>query len=296
LITRLVLLTLKPEAWAETARYPLHVTLLPLLLAILLGAVAVTSAQTYRLIGALQSFAATYDQKYPALEFDSSGVLSAKGELPDPIRFNLPDMLTQSEMPVLIDPTGKTTPESIKSSGFFITDKNAVVTSPDGPAFTLPLTTAVMFIEMRVPGPGTSKLINGAALQEAVTNRIPGVILSGVMTIFLLSLGEAAWAAFMIFLLSPMVILAAAGPRPESGPDKRLILPRRAAARIVAGLLVPLVLANAALRASGHPLQGSLHQFAFFFWILAAAAMAIWAGVLAKKMFAPAGNRNKNKK
>ena len=92
----------------------------------------------------------------------------------------------------------------------------------------------------------------------------------------------------MIFLLSPMVILAAAGPRPDSGPDKRLILPRRAACRIVAGLLVPLVLASAGMRAAGHPLSASLHQFAFFFWMLAAAAMAIWAGVLAKKMYAPA--------
>ena len=51
----------------------------------------------------------------------------------------------------------------------------------------------------------------------------------------------------------------------------RLILPRRAAYRMAAGLLVPLVLLDAVLNALGHPVAGLLGgQGAIIFWFLAA--------------------------
>ncbi len=282
LLVRLLLLCFKPEAWAETARYPLHVTLIPLLLAIVIGAIAISYGETSRLVASLQNFAATYEEHhYPPLQLDSKGVLSVDGDLPDPIRFEL------SGMPVLIDPTGKTRPDSLKYNAIVITDKNAVLVSEEGSPFSVPLTTASMFLAAKIPAPGTTKIIDGPSLRVFVANRLPNFVFSGALAVVFQVFIDSIWATLMMLLLSPLVTLAAAGPRPEAGTDRRLMLPRRAAYRMAAGLLVPAVLISAGFRASGHPLQATLGMFTLGFWFLATGGMAIWTGILARRMYGP---------
>src|SRR6185295_13494178 len=79
LLPRFVMLCLRPESWAEAARYPTRFTLIPLLLAVLLGAVGIGISDTWRNVQGMRNFAAGYDSRgYPTLELNSDGVLSAK--------------------------------------------------------------------------------------------------------------------------------------------------------------------------------------------------------------------------
>src|SRR4051812_46779261 len=133
-IPRFVMLCLRPESWAEAARYPTYITLIPLVLAIVIGAVVISVGETTRLVHSLETFAGNYETKnhYPALELNSDGVLSAKGELNSPIRITLPT--TPVAITVLIDPTHKTTPDTLKMPDtIFVTDKELVFMGPDGP-------------------------------------------------------------------------------------------------------------------------------------------------------------------
>src|SRR3569832_2140118 len=82
-IPRFLMLCFRPDSWAEAARYPTYITLLPLILASIIGAVAIAAGETSQMVRSLETFAADYDAKhhYPPLEINSAGILSAKGEL-----------------------------------------------------------------------------------------------------------------------------------------------------------------------------------------------------------------------
>jgi hypothetical protein len=286
------MLCLRPESWAEAARYPSHVTLVALALVVVLAAALIAGSDAVRLSGALQDFAQGYDSHpYPALELHSDGTLSADGPLPEPIRIQLP---TPGAV-ILVDPTGKTVPETIKTPGvLFLTDKEILAMSDQGPAFRYSLAGILggPLSPVALPPAGQTRRIDGAAMQGFLHSHqaifVGGAIMAGVFTFF----AEALWAAVMMFLLCPIVMLATAGPRlnPEV-PDRRLILPKRAAYRMAAAVLVPLIALGAVLHASGHPVAALLGgEGSILFWFFSAGALAIWTGFMARRMY---GNRDR---
>ncbi len=68
----------------------------------------------------------------------------------------------------------------------------------------------------------------------------------------------------------------------------RLILPRRASYRVAAAVLVPLVMFDGILHAVGHPVNSLLGvEWTSLFWFVAAAGLAVWAGIMARVMYTP---------
>lgn len=119
-LARIFLLCFRPESWAQTARYPTYVTLIPLLLAIILGAGLATAGQAYRQGAALWAFAGSYDKHYPAVEVAGDGTLKALDKLDYPIR------VPAFGLVLLVDPTGKTNPETVSwdDTVALVTDKS----------------------------------------------------------------------------------------------------------------------------------------------------------------------------
>lgn len=301
---RLLLLCLRPESWAEAARYPTRITILPLFLAILIAGIAIGIGESSRALAHMRTFAANYDALYPPLEF-SNGTLRATRDLPQPIRFDHP-----TGGSILVDPTGKTAPDHIKSGpSFFISDRDlwiiggndsapvrllslSTLAFPTEKAYTLtpssappPVATAPA-VAAAAPAPVT---INTQTLTHYIhQNSLATTILWTFFTTAFTGAVNSIWAILIMVLICPLVLLAAAGPRIGDAPDRRLILPRRAAYRISAALLVPLIIFGGFMHAAGKPLFSILgFEGATLFWFFAAAALALWSGFLAKRMYTP---------
>jgi hypothetical protein len=221
------------------------------------------------------------------MQLSSDGILAVNGELKAPV------LVPMFGAQILVDPTGATKPETVDAQRVIalITDKDVVLFN--GPfGFTRhPLTAlaASPYELIALPAKGQVKPINGHTIGDLVNAKLPFVVLGALAAAAMQALGEALWVALMIFMICPVIILAAATPRPGGAPAARtLIMPRRAACRMAAGLLLPLVVVGALLRAVGRPVADLLTpQGALLFWFLAALALAIWTGLLAKRMYAP---------
>jgi hypothetical protein len=293
LLPRFIMLCLRPESWAEAARYPTFFTILPLALALLLSAGLIAAAEMSRTFDTFLSFAQSYDHHaYPPLELHSDGTLSATGPLTDPIRIEFP----VSGSLLLIDPTGKTLPETTKVPGVFITDKEMVLLSQEGPAMRFPLAGILdnPMSPVHLPPPGQTRRVDGPSIAAFLQDHRGEFVQWGILAAAMSFLSDGLWAAIMMFLLCPIVMLATAGPRlnPDA-PDRRLILPRRAAYRMAAALLIPLVMLSAILRAIGHPVAVLLGgEGSLLFWFFSAGALAIWTGFMARRMY---GNRDRRR-
>jgi hypothetical protein len=283
LLMRLLLLCLRPESWAEAAQYPTWVTLVPLFLVVVVGALAMGTSETWRTYESARNFAAAYDtQSYPALEINSEGVLSAKGPLEQPIRFNL------HNSPVLVDPTGKITAQTVGMPCLFVSDNQVSVVGSSGPMWAMPLQTLLQLYGVDLPPEGQTKTVSKESLLHFLDRQ--GLVYAGagmVLAVLLRAVGETLWVLMMIFMLCPLIVIAAAGPRDDpDAPHRRLILPKRAAYRMAAGLLVPLTVLGALLRTIGHPVENLLGpDKTMLFWVVAATCLAAWTGLLAKKMY-----------
>jgi len=263
------------------------VTLLPLIFAILLGAVLATTCETARHFTRLENFAATYDQYFPPMELSSDGVLSVKGELKAPVR--VPMFGAESWW---IRP-GATKPETVNAEGVIglITDKSVVqFYGPLGFArHAITELAAPPYGFIKLPEKGQAKPINGQAIGAWLDNKLPLVVIGAGVVAVMQGMGEALWAGLMMFMICPVIMLAAAARvGGGSGGGRTLIMPRRAAYRMAAGILVPLVMVGALLRALGHPIAETLTpQGALFFWFIAALVLAVWTGLMAKRMYGP---------
>lgn len=300
---RLLMLIFRPESWAEAARYQSKYTVVPLALAIVLACLGIGVSESARALGAMRQFAANYDRHYPPLEFTSAGTLRATGELKEPIRFQ-----SQNGATVLIDPTGKTAPESIKAGPtFFVTDKDiwAISTTDALPTRVGSLTQFTPLVEF--PAPAASAMtattapavttapaplavtINGTTMNQFLAEESGGLVVFWTMVhAFGYGVANALWAVLMMLLICPLVLLGAAGPKIGEGPDRRLILPRRAAYRMSAAVLIPLIVFGGVLHALGKPVMNLLgFEGSTLFWFFAAAGLALWTGVLAKRLFTP---------
>ena len=225
------------------------------------------------------------------LEYTSDGVLHAKADLASPIRFENASSSIALWGVVLIDPTGKTVPESIKSPTILVTDKEIAVVTGNGDAPVSHRALAKLFVP---PPAGQTQIINGTTMKDFLKDygSATGLLFGFTVALFL-ALGNALWAAFMMFLISPLIMLAAAGGiKTGDGPDRRLLLPRRAAYRMAAATLVPLLMLGAGLQATGHPVMLLLGpQGGTLFWFFSASALGIWTGFMARKMYGPQETR-----
>jgi hypothetical protein len=94
----------------------------------------------------------------------------------------------------------------------------------------------------------------------------------------------------MMLMMTPLIILTTASFHGEipiaGGRHGSLILPRRAAYRMAAAFLVPLVLIAGLLRATGHSVVDAFGlQGGLLFWFLVPMALAIWTGWMARQMY-----------
>ncbi|HEY4329251.1 MAG TPA: hypothetical protein VGN88_05910, partial [Phycisphaerae bacterium] len=206
LIQRFLRLCLLPESWAQAARYPTHVTLVPLILTIFFGIFIVAVAQTTRQVVHLQEFAATYDAKYPPLEINSEGILSVKGELKGPIRVPL------MGSDVLVDPTGKTVPLEENATHIFAvvsSDHVETVTrdSDGNPAEQRTLKQLAMppLSVFDLPEAGKTRVIDGPVISNYLSNRMPLFIGGGIMVFAGQLAAESLWALAMVIFLSPLI-------------------------------------------------------------------------------------------
>jgi len=245
------MLCLRPESWAEAARYRTTATLIPLICAVFLGAMLMSWFNMRHIREALTTFAAGYEaNKYPALELHSSGTLTAQGPLPSPIRMELPEAL------ILIDPTGTTSPDSVKTPAIFITGDEVYVTSSDGPVKWTSTQSLAALLMVNLPPAGQTKVINGASISDLVQKRGGFYQVMSVPASIFIGLGEAIWGALMILLVAPLVVITAGSFSADSeNAQRRLILPRRAAIRMCMAFLVPVFVLDGILRATGHGLS-----------------------------------------
>ncbi len=292
LLVRLISLCLRPEAWAQTARYPTRVTVIPLLLATLLsaGLVAVSMASAFR--ASVATSADRFDaQKFPAITLDSDGNLHAAGPMDRPARIDL-ESATVS-LPVLIDPTGKTTTDSVKDPLAILVEGNEAIMLVNGQKLieqTLP--DALRALDIDLPAKGSVAPLDGGSIRAFAAGRSQVFAAVGLSFWLGVAITDGLWCLMTIFFISPLIMLAAAVTLNADGPERRLILPRRAAYRMAAGLLVPLVIVDAVLTAIGHPVAALLGaQGAMIFWFIAAGALAVWTGIMANHMYGPKPRR-----
>jgi hypothetical protein len=267
----MVLFCLKPESWPAAARYPSRFTLIPLILAIVIAAAIIGSADGVRFTGNLEKYAADF----PALEINSDGILKYKEPRTEPVRFKF------SRGQIVLDPANTSKIDVSKTPNtYLITDRDFVVPGAFGTDTHYPLSTLPTY-GVPLPEKGKTDTFDANSLR----NFAPRL---GIALAFVVSLGQfigdVLWAAMMMFFISPLITLVA------SVGDRSLILPRRAAYRMAAALLIPLIIFNAAMHLAGYPIAdafGGGGEIAWLIFFGAAAALAVWTGIMARHMFGP---------
>ncbi len=275
ILKRLILLCLKPEAWPAAARYPLWVTLVPLFLAILIAAGVVGTVAAMNVMRGLHSFAQSYDARYPQLDLNSDGLLSVKDPARQPVEFLFGDER------IVVDTTGKTSFDSIKDPSAALVNSHEILLRFNG--YDSDPREIKAAIPLLVPEKGGVTHINGTTLQQLVRDRRPELVASFAIVLVLMKLlTETLWVAITMFLIFPAVSIGAAVGR------TRLFIPKRAAYRIAAAVLVPIVLFSAFTSAAGYSVSAVVGgENSILFWFFSAAALAFWGGYMAKGMFVP---------
>lgn len=284
---RLLRMCIRPEEWAEAARYPLWRTLLLALLAIVLGAVILGAGEVRRDLAAVRTFAVSYDKTYPPLRIDSAGILSVPQPLKEPL--TIPIGGGGSSSSIVVDPSGQATFESIKTdAAMLITDKTI------GTRFgaTVWQTTIQRAFPGELPAKGQTLIIDSKWLTELVDAWGWVFGLAALILIMLFKIiSNGLWVLLMMFFCAPLIMLAARG---GAGPGGGLVIPKRVAYRIGAAVTIPLVIFEGLSQGFGYSVGGLVGpQNALLFWIFAAAALALWAGYLARTIFAPPVQRRR---
>jgi hypothetical protein len=266
---------LVPESWAEAGRYPFHVTLWPLILAVVICAGLVGIGQGRLWMGRLRAFAGVYDARYAPLQISSAGVLSWAGPVKQPIN------LANDLQTVVVDPTDKTKLDDVKTLyACLVTSKNVQIRYGPIEGVTMPITELA---GDELPAAGKTGLINGTNMKEYLDQHEAAYL----FTILLLVggtkiLSGGMWCALMIFSIWPLAVIAA-----RTG-EGELVIPRRAAVRFAAAVLVPLLMLEGVLEAVGYPVAGTMGvEGAWMFWFVAGGVMSFWAGKMAKGMYGP---------
>lgn len=257
---RVVLLCIRPESWADMARYPLRYTFWTVLVAVILASALTAIAMGRTFTAALAQIAASYDSQFAALTLEK-GKLSAPAGTP----VNRLPQYDIGEGKIVIDPTGQTHINDLPEFSILI-GADSMHTKSFGRTASYP------DIFKEAEKEGLSGQLNGTTLKQFVAAN--GGELGAILAVFAFGFFLAThtlWALIIAFLVSPLVRIAA--------PNLRM--PRGMAYRVSGSITVPLLMLSAALELLGHPPRVALGtEIAALFWFFTAAALALWGGYL----------------
>lgn len=274
-LKRVVMLCLKPEAWADMARYPLRYTVWTVVVAVILASLLTAIAAGRLFVHELSTFASHYDTQFAPMTF-AEGKLSARADTP---KAKMPRYEIRNSL-VIADPTGQTHVDEMPDGSVLI-GSDAIYTKYPWGTFRDPsLYEALKTL-------GTKSEINGVVLKQ-ITADLGGpiaTIWAGAMFIFSLGI-NALWAVIIAFLVSPLVRIAA--------PNLRM--PRGMSYRISGAITVPLLMLSGVLELVGHPPRAALgSEGATLFWFFVAAGLALWGGYLLNRHAMEALQRTRGK-
>jgi hypothetical protein len=181
-------------------------------------------------------------------------------------------------IPLVLDPANASKIDVDKTPGtLLITDRDIVMPGPLGGGETRYPITALTMYGVKFPEKDKTATFDA----DTVRHYAPRLafFLGSLVTLGQI-FGDVLWAAMMLFFVGPLITITA------SVGERSLLLPRRAAYRMAAALLIPLLLFNGFMHAAGYPISGALGgEGAWLTWFAAAAALGVWTGVMARHIY-----------
>jgi len=290
LLRRIGLLCLRPQQWAEAARYRLSATLWPVVVVTLLVAMVMGLAAARRGTRIYDAFAADFDGRFfPVVLKD--GKLSRVPATDGGKTTLAPPELVIQDMPfwstffriggvesvkVVFDPENKSRADMVGSQLLVrLTDSEMVMTQPGSDSVLGGSDDS----QWRAPLPvGEEMSISGEQLRGAELPRTSLGISVFLATAFVGFFYNFLWALLVAFVLVPLIVMIAAP----------VGMPRYVAYRVGLAITVPLIALSGLLEATGLMSQTSMPvEVMPVIWLLAAAGMALWAALMANRMFSP---------
>jgi hypothetical protein len=268
------LLCIRPDQWAQAARYPMFVTIFPLALTILLTSIALAVTASGEALTYLHKQARLYDANYAPMVY-ANGTLSVQTPGKPLPHFD------SGNDEIIIDPTIKSLPDASSDKlGTILLNDRGLTQRFGGVKWSrsyaelkdTPFYSSLFF-------PTDPFTINSAGLESYLNVRKSAITNLVALMVFMSSVvRNAAWALFVSLLVVPLVQIA----------TRRLAIPFRVAWRIALAVTVPLIILDALLNVLGMPLIDTVGpEVTPLIWTGFAAGMAIWAGFLADSMYTP---------
>lgn len=264
-------LCLRPETWAESARFKTRHIVRTLLFVIFATALLVGISQSAAAMRQLQKLALAYDAHYAPLNFKDGRLSVADDKKPLP-RFEFHGVV------YAVDPTGNT---SVPENGMLINDRLLIMRNGlFGTDYRQPLSEffdAGKVTPLIFPLPSTDRIDSAYLLSVFADNVLRYGLLLSLVIGFAWTLMNSAWAFLVAYLAIPFIQLAA----PNLG------IPRRVAYKMTLAITVPLIVLDAVLRSFGLMLSDTVGaEAANVIWLLAVIGMAIYTGMLANEIYA----------
>ncbi len=281
-------LMLFPEQWAEAARYRYAATFWPVFWLLIVTSVVVAVTTGQQLLQQCGAFAKSYDRLYQPMQLQRGTltVLPAKG------RQLL--KLTSRGRELVVRPTVQTVARDTSRPQMVVLTKHDLILTGSAtlPFVKNPLEVPLLTIQAVLAQANGAKIPSGPLRPaEVPAVRIDSTSLGNLvryMTVPTLgafailggainALQQAIWAALMVVLGGPLVMIL----------NTRLGMPLRVAYRIATAVLAPILALKCLLLALGiiPPESKSLVTI----WLLSFSplALAMWAGVLASRLYRP---------
>jgi len=270
---------IRPETWAESARYSLASTLLVALLAIVMVSATAATSLALGVHTGFMEFASAYDKSYPPIVVSGAGTIGWKTEFKEPLRYPLGSRadgwlvlidpsntvkLGEEKSPLLILVTAEQFTMRIKFLGQ--ESVTPLKKSPLGALFLDPL---------------ASYEIKSASLEKFGREYLWAyLVIYSVLIFFGNFLSNSLWVLLVMFVVWPLILIVA------SSGKNGLPTPKYIAYRMAAAVAVPLVVLGGILETCGYMLTDVVGpDLTPLVWMLAAAGLGIWAGILAKGIF-----------
>lgn len=276
-IKRLFLLCLKPECWADMARFPLRYTVGTVILAVIVAGIITGVATARSFLREATQFAVKYDARFAPLTFVGDKLTAPAGTPIDKMpRFVI------NETKWVIDPTGLTKIEQLPEGSVLMSADTVQIKSGFGV-----MNADIWFTAIRqaTKDLGITGQINSTSLKNALRDFGTTVaFFFGVGVTFQSAILGMLWAVVIAFLTAPLVRIAT--------PNLRM--PRMMAYRISGSVTVPLLILGAILELIGHsPRQVFGPEWSPLIWFFAAVILSFWAGVMLNRHALEAMRRHK---
>ncbi len=240
ILRHIALLCARPDQWAQAARYPMYVTLIPVIVTILLASLFLSINSATSSLQFIRNFAQTYDQRFTPLTF-SKGVLTGQATADKHFpQFNLKMPGPFQPMTVKFDPAIQATPSATDSPT--VVFSNRAVYSP---GLTLTYEDLNTLLMATLAPPTDPFIINSAGIVNYLhARKLPLLIFIGFIALIHTLVRNLLWSLLTAFLVTPFVQLA----------GQRLAIPYRVAWRIAFSINVPQMILGACLEIVDMPL------------------------------------------